>query len=160
MALPPCHLLTQFCVDDEKQLTCILYQRSCDVGLGVPFNIASYSLLTLMVAHITGLKAKKFVHFMGNTHVYSNHVEALSQQILRPPRPFPVVTIKNKERIREGNVTSHRSTASAIPNAIAMVHDSKSLQLRCSRRRFLKDLYLELRQRYLHLLSLQNICYL
>ncbi|PFH38103.1 bifunctional dihydrofolate reductase-thymidylate synthase [Besnoitia besnoiti] len=101
MALPPCHLLSQFYVNDKKELSCIMYQRSCDVGLGVPFNIASYSLLTLMVAHVCGLKPKEFVHVMGNTHVYSTHVEALKEQLKREPRPFPVVRILNTERIKE-----------------------------------------------------------
>nr|QDA77224.1 Cas9-P2A-DHFR(TSc3)-T2A-mTagBFP [Cloning vector pBM042]QDA77226.1 Cas9-P2A-DHFR(TSc3)-T2A-mTagBFP [Cloning vector pBM041]QDA77232.1 Cas9-P2A-DHFR(TSc3)-T2A-mTagBFP [Cloning vector pBM026]QDA77234.1 Cas9-P2A-DHFR(TSc3)-T2A-mTagBFP [Cloning vector pBM025]QDA77242.1 Cas9-P2A-DHFR(TSc3)-T2A-mTagBFP [Cloning vector pBM013] len=101
MALPPCHLLCQFYVNDQKELSCIMYQRSCDVGLGVPFNIASYSLLTLMVAHVCNLKPKEFIHFMGNTHVYTNHVEALKEQLRREPRPFPIVNILNKERIKE-----------------------------------------------------------
>nr|AGL08710.1 bifunctional dihydrofolate reductase/thymidylate synthase [Neospora caninum] len=101
MALPPCHLLCQFYVENDRDLSCVMYQRSCDVGLGVPFNIASYSLLTLMVAHVCNLKPKEFIHFMGNTHVYSNHVEALKEQLRREPRPFPIVNILNKERIQE-----------------------------------------------------------
>eukprot|EP00400_MALV-I_sp_L67-5_P000777 gene777-261_t len=93
MALPPCHMFCQFHVQDGK-LSCALYQRSCDMGLGVPFNIASYSLLTYMMAHITGLKPGEFVHFLGNTHVYKNHVDPLLEQLKRPPRPFPQLKIK------------------------------------------------------------------
>ncbi|KAL8577730.1 hypothetical protein ACOMHN_065547 [Nucella lapillus] len=93
MVLPPCHCLAQFCVLDGE-LSCQLYQRSADMGLGVPFNIASYSLLTLMIAHITGLKPGDFVHTMGDAHVYVNHVEPLQEQLKREPRPFPTVAIK------------------------------------------------------------------
>ncbi|KAL8275212.1 hypothetical protein Esti_000884 [Eimeria stiedai] len=93
MALPPCHLLCQFYVSDGF-LSCLMFQRSCDVGLGVPFNIASYSLLTLMIARICGLQPGEFVHFLGNTHVYNSHIEALKLQIQREPRPFPIVQIK------------------------------------------------------------------
>merc|ERR1712096_29883 len=70
-----------------------LYQRSCDMGLGVPFNIASYALLTLMLAQVCGLEPGEFVHTMGNTHVYANHVEPLKTQLQRDPRPFPVVRL-------------------------------------------------------------------
>ncbi|CAG7835885.1 unnamed protein product [Allacma fusca] len=94
MALPPCHCLAQFYVDISKQeLSCQLYQRSADIGLGVPFNIASYALLTKMIAHVTGLKPGDFVHTLGDAHVYSNHVEALKVQIGRTPRPFPTLSI-------------------------------------------------------------------
>lgn len=95
MALPPCHIVAQFSVTNGK-LSCALYQRSCDVGLGVPFNIASYSLLTHMIAHITNLKAGDFIYFMGDTHIYKNHVESLKMQAERIPRPFPTVKI-NRE---------------------------------------------------------------
>lgn len=80
MALPPCHCLVQFYVADGE-LSCQLYQRSADMGLGVPFNIASYALLTHMIAHITGLKAGDFVHTLGDAHVYLNHIEALQDQV-------------------------------------------------------------------------------
>merc|ERR550517_1732446 len=101
MALPPCHCLVQFyCANGE--LSCQLYQRSADMGLGVPFNIASYALLTIMLAHVTGLKPGDFVHTLGEAHVYSNHVEALRQQLEREPRPFPTISIKRKvENIEE-----------------------------------------------------------
>lgn len=92
MALPPCHVLSQFLVDEDRSLTCILYQRSADLGLGVPFNIASYALLTHMLAHVTGLRPHELVHVMGDAHVYENHVEPLqSVQLGRVPRAFPKI---------------------------------------------------------------------
>ncbi|KAH0474361.1 MAG: uncharacterized protein KVP18_003866 [Porospora cf. gigantea A] len=95
MALPPCHMFCQFHVDVEKgELSCAMYQRSCDLGLGVPFNIASYSLLLRMVAAVTGYEPGDFFHVMGNTHVYRTHVEALKEQLQRLPRPFPLLNIK------------------------------------------------------------------
>lgn len=94
MALPPCHMFCQFMVSADRKLSCIMYQRSCDVGLGVPFNIASYALLTIMVAHVTGLELGEFIHMLGDTHVYLNHVDALKEQIQRTPRPFPKLLIK------------------------------------------------------------------
>ncbi|KAH8323512.1 hypothetical protein KR067_012302 [Drosophila pandora] len=97
MALPPCHCLAQFYVSQERgELSCQLYQRSADMGLGVPFNIASYALLTYMIAHVTGLKPGDFVHTMGDTHVYLNHVEPLQEQLEREPRPFPKLVIKRQ----------------------------------------------------------------
>jgi thymidylate synthase len=88
MALPPCHLLFQFYVTNGK-LSCLLYQRSCDVFLGVPFNIASYSLLTLMVAQVTGLKPGEFVHTLGDAHIYLNHIDQVKLQLTREPFPLP-----------------------------------------------------------------------
>ncbi|XP_052870570.1 thymidylate synthase-like, partial [Anopheles cruzii] len=85
MALPPCHCLAQFFVANGE-LSCQMYQRSADVGLGVPFNIASYSLLTHMIAHVTGLKTGEFIHTTGDTHIYLNHIDALKEQVQRTPR--------------------------------------------------------------------------
>ncbi|MFH0842005.1 MAG: thymidylate synthase [Bacteroidota bacterium] len=92
MALPPCHVLFQFYVAGGK-LSCQLYQRSCDIFLGIPFNIASYALLTLMVAHVTGLKPGDFVHTLGDAHIYLNHLEQVKFQLTREPYPLPVMII-------------------------------------------------------------------
>lgn len=96
MALPPCHILMQFHVNKKLELSCVLYQRSGDIGLGVPFNIASYSLLTHLLAHHCDLKPKEFIHFIGNTHIYKDHIDPLKTQISREPFDFPTLEIKNK----------------------------------------------------------------
>eukprot|EP00057_Strongylocentrotus_purpuratus_P027188 XP_011681662.1 PREDICTED: LOW QUALITY PROTEIN: thymidylate synthase [Strongylocentrotus purpuratus] len=95
MALPPYHAFVQF-YSCNGELSCQLYQRSGDMGLGVPFNIASYSLLTYMIAHVTGLKPGDFVHTLGDAHVYLNHTEPLKEQLKRVPRQFPKLNIKRK----------------------------------------------------------------
>ncbi|WP_428306995.1 thymidylate synthase [Lacipirellula sp.] len=92
MALPPCHLLFQFYVA-EGRLSCQLYQRSADIFLGVPFNIASYALLTMMVAQATGLQSGDFVHTLGDAHLYDNHLEQARLQLSREPRPLPTMRL-------------------------------------------------------------------
>jgi thymidylate synthase len=113
MALPPCHCMAQFYVANGE-LSCQLYQRSGDMvcsthcvrifiyrqGLGVPFNIASYSLLTFMMAHVCGLRVGDFVHTLGDAHVYVNHIDALGEQLQRQPRPFPKLNIKRQVELR------------------------------------------------------------
>jgi thymidylate synthase len=94
MALPPCHILCQFNVHNGNQLSCSMYQRSVDSILGLPFNIASYSFLTHLLAKHCGLEAYEFVHFMGNCHIYENAIDACKLQITREPFPFPTVSIK------------------------------------------------------------------
>ena len=96
MALPPCHVMAQFHVREGKYLSCALFQRSGDVGLGVPFNIASYSLLTHLLAHHCGLEPDEFVHFLGNCHIYEQHIEPLKTQLVREPKEFPKIRIANK----------------------------------------------------------------
>jgi thymidylate synthase len=93
MALPPCHILCQFNVHDGNKLSCALYQRSADIMLGVPFNIASYSFLTHLIAKHTHLEAYEFIHFIGNSHIYEEHIESAKTQILREPYDFPTLEI-------------------------------------------------------------------
>ncbi|CCE64967.1 hypothetical protein TPHA_0J01450 [Tetrapisispora phaffii CBS 4417] len=103
MALPPCHVFSQFYVSFPKEgetgkprLSCVLYQRSCDMGLGVPFNIASYALLTIMIAHVCDMEPGEFIHTLGDAHVYKDHIDALKEQISREPRTFPKLKITRK----------------------------------------------------------------
>jgi len=97
MALPPCHILVQFNVLEGNKLSCSLYQRSGDVGLGVPFNIASYSMLTYLVAKHCDLEPYEFCYYLGNAHIYDDHIQALEKQVLREPYEFPTFNILNKK---------------------------------------------------------------
>ena len=93
MALPPCHCFAQFYVSADNKLSCQMYQRSCDMFLGVPFNIASYSLLTHMLAQVCGLSVGEFVHVLGDAHIYLDHVEQVKEQLAREPLPAPTLWI-------------------------------------------------------------------
>ncbi len=96
MALPPCHCLFQFYVANGR-LSCQLYQRSADVFLGVPFNIASYALMTMMLAQVTGLKPGEFVHTLGDAHLYLNHLDQAARQLTREPYPMPTMRIAARD---------------------------------------------------------------
>jgi len=106
MALPPCHMFCQFYVADGE-LSCQMYQRSCDMGLGVPFNIASYALLTCMIAHVTGLKRGDFVHTLGDAHIYLNHIEPLKKQLHNKPHPFPTLALDPRVKEIDDFVFDH-----------------------------------------------------
>ncbi len=114
MALPPCHILFQFYVADGR-LSCQLYQRSCDIFLGVPFNIASYALLTLMIAQITSLKPGDFIHTLGDAHIYLNHIEQVKLQLTREPYALPemklnpAVTDIDKFRYEDFELTGYKA---------------------------------------------------
>ena len=98
MALPPCHVLSQFHITEGNKLSCTLYQRSADMGLGVPFNIASYSFLTHILAKHCDLEAKEFIHFIGNAHIYDDHIDVLEQQLSNEPYEPPDLIISEKKR--------------------------------------------------------------
>ena len=114
MALPPCHCLFQFYVS-EGRLSCQLYQRSADIFLGVPFNIASYALLTIMVAQVTGLKLGDFVHTLGDAHIYSDHFEQAQLQMTREPKPLPTLRINPDVK----DIFSFRFEDFALENYVA-----------------------------------------
>jgi len=106
MALPPCHILCQFNVHGGNKLSCSMYQRSGDVGLGVPFNIASYSFLTHLIASHCDLVAHEFVYFLGNAHIYDDHLVSLMDQMVRCPKKFPTLkSIKKRNDINSYEVT-------------------------------------------------------
>lgn len=117
MALPPCHLLFQFYVANGK-LSCQLYQRSCDIFLGVPFNIASYSLLTLMVAQVCGLQPGDFIHTLGDAHIYLNHIEQVKLQLTREPYPLPGMKINQEV----GDIQKFRFEDFSLVNYTAHPH--------------------------------------
>ncbi|MDA0663086.1 MAG: thymidylate synthase [Proteobacteria bacterium] len=124
MALPPCHCLFQFQIANGK-LSCLLYQRSADMFLGVPFNIASYALLTMMVAQVTGLEPGEFIHCLGDTHIYMNHLEQVDLQLQREPHPLPVMRldpgIKNIFAFRYEHFTlENYRTHAHIPGKVAV----------------------------------------
>lgn len=111
MALPPCHIFFQMYVEEKKYLSCLMYQRSADIGLGVPYNVASYSLLTHIIAHITGLVAKEFIHIIGDCHIYNDHKEKLLEQTKLTPYPFPTIKISPEltklDNIKLEHITLH-----------------------------------------------------
>jgi thymidylate synthase len=103
MALPPCHILVQFNVTSGNKLSCCMFQRSADVALGMPFNIASYSFLTHLLAKHCDLEAHEFIYYLGNCHIYESHLGAMNEQVTRTPNPFPNITVK----IKRGNINDY-----------------------------------------------------
>lgn len=101
MALPPCHVMAQFHVREGKYLSCALFQRSGDIGLGIPFNVASYSLFTHILAVHCGLVADEFVHFIGNAHIYEEHIEVLKEQTPLEPFDFPTIEVSKRDNIND-----------------------------------------------------------
>ena len=121
MALPPCHIVCQFNVHGTNKLSCSMYQRSGDFPLGIPFNIASYSFLTHLIAKHCGLEAYEFVHFVGNCHIYEEHIEAIRGQISREPFEFPSLFIKNRrENINDYEVDDFEVQGYKSHDAIKM----------------------------------------
>ena len=125
MALPPCHVLCQFSVTDNVKLTCNLYQRSGDIGLGVPFNIASYAFLTHIIAHHCNLQPHEFVYHLGNAHIYDDHFDALTLQITRKPYEFPVIKI-NKHY---DNIDGYQEQDFTLENY--KCHEKVNMEMRC-----------------------------
>ena len=123
MALPPCHMFCQFFVANGE-VSCLMYQRSCDMGLGVPFNIASYSLLTRMIAQVCDLKPGDFIHIMGDSHVYLNHIEPLKEQLERTPRPFPTLNINPEVKDIDGFQFSDFGAHCELPRPVTRGADS------------------------------------
>ena len=123
MALPPCHLLMQFNVIGNK-LSCTMYQRSCDMGLGVPFNITSYCYLTHLIAHHCGLQPYEFIYHLGNIHIYDDHLDSMEKQILREPLDFPTLKIVN----RHENINDYQFNDFLIENYHS--HDNIKMEMR------------------------------
>jgi thymidylate synthase len=124
MALPPCHVMAQFNVLNDNKLSCSLYQRSGDVGLGVPFNIASYSMLTHLIAHQCGLCATEFNYHLGNCHIYNDHIDIIQKQLLNKPYELPEINILNKYK----NIDNYRMSDIKIYNY--KYHDKLSMSMR------------------------------
>ena len=125
MALPPCHVLCQFSVTDGDKLSCNLYQRSGDVGLGVPFNIASYAFLTHIIAHHCDLQAHEFVYHLGNAHIYDDHFDALAEQTTRNTYEFPVLTITTQHE----NINDYCVEDFVVENYNS--HSKVNMKMRC-----------------------------
>ena len=114
MALPPCHVLSQFNVNNDNELSCLLYQRSGDVGLGVPFNIASYGMLTHIIAKHCNLKPGYLIHNIGDAHIYENHIQPLKKQIFRPYYSTPKIIISKKKSIDDYEFKDFKKIGSAF----------------------------------------------